>query len=193
MITEAEKSSFVAALTELAAMKPGAKISERQHAVWWRTFSASTWTLEEFRQACAHFVTGIEFMPNPYHFDQLRKSMRTAPGEAWAFVLDFVRKGYHRAHERVSSAPKMDVPCVAPSIAKAVAAIGGFEAVAMSNRDQIPFLERRFAEHFEDLREADDLRESVPQIAAASASTLRVHGPKSAQQLMSQLQRGPKG
>lgn len=156
-MTENDKPMFVAALTELAALKPNAKLSPESYVAWWNALGH--WDLPAFRAACARLRDSMEFMPNPYHFEQLRKASRMTSGEAWAEVLRIVRSGEFRQANGQS---------VNPLIRAAVRAIGGYEAVAMSNVTATHFLEKRFAEHYENISEAEDVRESVPQLAGPS-------------------------
>jgi hypothetical protein len=146
-----DKPQFLAVLNGLAAIKPGAKLTPEGLDVWWTSFAS--WSIEDFRAAAAQLAKSSEFMPNPYHFEQLRKAGQMTSGEAWALALDHARNGYD------SHGPDD------PRLNAAVRAIGGYRAIAMSKTDQTPFLERRFAEHYDAIGEREDIRESVPQIA----------------------------
>ena len=156
-MNEADKPEFVAALTELAALKPGAKLTPESYVAWWNAMQP--WDIVDFCDACARLRDSMEFMPNPYHFEQLRKAGRTTSGEAWAEVLRIVRSGEFRQANGQSTNPL---------IRATVRAIGGYEAVAMSNTGSTHFLEKRFAEHFESITDAEDTREAVPQLAGPS-------------------------
>jgi hypothetical protein len=151
-VTESDKPMFVAALTELAALKPGAKLTPEAYAAWWNAMQS--WSLDDFRSACAKLRDRMEFMPNPYHFEQLRKSSRLTAPEAWACVLDAAR----------GNAPQL----ADPRVNAAVRALGGYHAISMSRTDQTHFLEKRFAEHYESISDAEDVRESVPNLAGPS-------------------------
>lgn len=152
-MTESDKPMFVAALTELAALKPNAKLSPEVYAAWWNAMH-ERWTLDEFRAACARLRDAHEFMPNPYHFEQLRKAGRMTAGEAWGLVREAAR--------RDGDCPDDD------RIRAAVRALGGIRAIGMTHTDQMQFLERRFAEHFDAINDAEDVREAVPQITGPS-------------------------
>jgi hypothetical protein len=159
-----DKPQFLAVLNGLAAIKPGAKITTEGLNLWWSAFE--NWTIEEFREAAAHLAKSSEFMPNPYHFEQLRKAGRMTSGEAWAKVLEYVRGGgYHQWDCGLPTWNKDHPQLTDPLILAAVRAIGGFDAIAMSKTDQTPFLERRFAEHYDAISDVEDVRESVPRIA----------------------------
>lgn len=147
-----DKPKFLAVLNGLAAVKPGAKLTAEALTLYWN--SLSHWSIEDFAAAANQLARTSEFMPNPYHFEQLRKASQLTSGEAWAEVLDHARNGY-RDEEGPSD----------PRIAAAVRAIGGYQAIAMSRTDQTPFLEKRFAEHYDAIAEREDIREAIPQLA----------------------------
>lgn len=157
-----DKPQFLAVLNGLAAVKPGAKLTPEGLDVWWSSFA--NWTIEEFRAAAAQLAKSVEFFPNPFHFEQLRKSSRMTAGEAWARVLEVARSGGGEIED--------------PRISKAVRAIGGYNAIGMSKTDQTPFLERRFAEHYEQICDVEEVREAVPLLAGPT------RGPKLLSELM---------
>jgi len=162
-MTEDQKPAFVAALTELAALKPGAKLAKESYAAWWNAMRKS-WTLEDFKAACEKLAREVEFMPNPFHFEQLCKQSRTTPGEAWTRALEVGRHGGRTSGDAL--------------IDKAVQAIVGYRAIGMSEIDKTHFLERRFCEHFESIQGAVEIREELPQIANAQSSQPKLNGPQ---------------
>jgi hypothetical protein len=158
---------FCAALTELAALKPNAKLSPEAYAAWWNAMH-ERWTLLEFQAACARLRDTHEFMPNPFHFEQLRKASRMTAGEAWGLVRDAVRSDGECPDD--------------PRVQSAVRALGGMRAIGFTHTDQMQFLERRFAEHYEAINDAEDVREAVPMITGPK----RRSGPLSLTQLLSE-------
>jgi hypothetical protein len=159
-VTEDEKPQFVAALTGLAALKPNGTLTAEAYGAWWEAMR--DWQLDDFRAACAQLAKTSEFMPNPFHFEQLRKAGRKTAGEAWAEVLQYVRYGYSRVGVRFNGAPKPTDPL----LLSAVRAIGGWDAIAMSPTDQTRFLERRFAEHYDQIQDRDEVRAALPNLTA---------------------------
>ena len=143
----------------MSAIKPGKDLTTEALDMFWAAMSS--WTIEDFRAAANHLAANCEFMPNPYHFNQLRKAAKPTAGEAWAKVLDAVR------HSTYANG-------IDPLIDRAVRAIGGYRAVGMTTDDGLPFMERRFAEHFETIEDAESTRESVPQIAYTKRDTSSV-------------------
>lgn len=164
MMTEDQKPAFVAALTELAALKPGAKLAKESYAAWWNIMRAN-WTLEAFQQACQHLARTVEFMPNPFHFEQLRKAQRPTAGEAWASALDCGRHGRSTSGDALTDA--------------AARALGGYRAIGMSEVDKTHFLERRFCEHYERLSEAEHVREELPALTRSEVKP-KLNGPRKA-------------
>lgn len=159
-----DKPKFLAVLNGLAAIKPGAKITPESLDLYWSAMSA--WTIEDFTAAANQLARTHEFFPNPYHFEQLRKAGRMTAGEAWAKVLEYARHGGFSVWD--SGPPSEDDPSARPAdprIDAAVRAIGGYSAIAMSKTDQTPFLERRFAEHYDSISEVEDVRVAVPCLA----------------------------
>lgn len=145
---EADRASFAAALTELASLKPGAKLTAEQYTAWWNALR-ETWELEDFRAACRRLAREVEFMPNPFHFEQVRKSVaRLTAGEAWARVREVAQRGGSTSGDsRIDAAARV---------------LGGYRAIGYTNTDQMHFLERRFAEHYDDISDAEDAREELP-------------------------------
>lgn len=172
-----DRAAFVKVLNGLAAIKPGAKLTPEGIEVYW--LALQDWPLEEFKAAAAHLAGAHEFMPNPYHFSQLRKASRPTAPEAWEQARRASGSAIQCGHVTHNGT------CGDELIDRAVRGIGGYGVIAMCETDKLPFLERRFAEHYAALQDAEEIREAVPQIAGPS--TLRVGGPQSAQQLLTRI------
>jgi hypothetical protein len=144
-----DKPKFLAVLNGLAAIKPGAKLTPEGLDLYWGALR--DWTIEDFTAAANQLARTSEFMPNPYHFEQLRKAGRMTAGEAWAQVRAAARSGD---------------PCPDdPTIYAAVRALGGMRAIGMTNSDQMQFLERRFAEHYDAIGDREEVRHALPNLA----------------------------
>lgn len=175
---DADKPLFLAALNELALIKPGANLSEDAYVAWWNAMH-ERWTLEEFRHACARLRDTCEFMPNPYHFEQLRKAALPTAGEAWNRAREIAKSlTHHRGFPQEATTDDAVLDA-------AVRAVGGYAALAMSTTENLHFLERRFVEHFEQIRDAETTRHAVPQIAGPRHS---LRGPQSIGQLLGRPQ-----
>lgn len=168
---QADKTRFVEFLAGLATIKPGVKLTKESYEIYWLVLHE--WPFDEFRKAALHLAASSEFMPNPYHFEQLRKAGRPTPGEAWAKVLAHVRANAYRGGGVV----------VDELTDRAVAAIGGYHAIGMSDTDKTHFLATRFNEAYEAMQEAEEVRVALPQIAGPGVAK-RLKGPASARDLL---------
>jgi hypothetical protein len=112
------------------------------------------WSIEDFRAGANLLAKTSDFMPQPGDFEKLRKAGRETAVESWA-----------RAVAHASSSRYRLGPLGIPRIDMLVAALGGYSAIAQCDESKLHFLERRFTEHFENVQDADDTREAVPQIA----------------------------
>lgn len=144
------------------------------------------WELPEFEAAAARLMKTEEFLPKPVAFNNLRKAGRPTGGEAWTRVLDYARHGYsaNGLPWLKSNSPEPDDPL----IRRAVAAIGGYGAIAMSDTSKTSFLERRFCEHFEQMQDVEETREAVPEIAFDRRAALS--GPTSVGNLLGRISSG---
>lgn len=169
-----EFSRFHAVMTGMAELYQRELSPVLLDAYW---ISLRDWPLEAFEAAAGQLMKTAEFMPRPADFTALRKAGRATAGEAWAKVLEFARKGYIRWDG--GGRPTRDNSVESPDeqlIDRAVRAIGGYEAIAMSPTDKTHFLEKRFCEHYSDIQDAEEIREAVPQIAFDEPA--RITGPR---------------
>lgn len=149
---ESDRAKFAEILMGLSAIKPGAKLTREGIALWWNAMQ--DWPLEEFTAAASHLAKSVEFMPSPFHFEQLRKAGRMTAPEAWLLVLDRAR-GKHELEGDWND----------PTLQRALAVIGGLRVIELSPTDKTTFLERRFCEHFETMQTVHDTRDALPQLA----------------------------
>jgi hypothetical protein len=150
-VIEADKAKFCKTLLGLALVKPPhAKLAPEAYEIWWQALQ--DWPLDEFQQAAAHLSKSVEFMPSPFHFEQLRKAGRPTAGEAWAHIRAMARQSFEGEPAD-------------PIAARALQALGGLRSVAMCDSDKVHFLERRFAEHYEAMQDSEEVRQALPQIA----------------------------
>lgn len=147
----ADRAEMARILVSLAEIKPNGKITPEALELWYSAMSS--WSIEEFRAAAQHLMLHEEYFPNPWHFQQLRKAQRMTPGEAWAIALQHVRSGAYHAGPAI------------PEVERTVKALGGWKVLAWSTVDSLPFLEKRFASHYDQLADVADAREELPQLA----------------------------
>lgn len=148
-----------------------AKVYEREidaailDAYW---LALRDWPLEDFEAAAGHLLRSSKFMPRPADFQELRKAGRKTAGEAWEAARACVRYGGRATGDALTD--------------RVVQILGGYRALGMLDSDQMPYIERRFAEHYESLGNAVETREALPQIAAQGSA--RLNGPASARRLL---------
>jgi hypothetical protein len=145
-----DKPRFLAILNGLAAVKPNAKLTPEACEVWW--LAMHEWTFDDFRDAALHLTKSVQFMPSPYDFDQLRKAGEPTAGEAWVTVL---------------SGAKLEP---GSAIEKAARVVGGQYAIRHADIEKdLPHIQRRFMESYDAIKDAEDVRRAVPQIARDDA------------------------
>jgi hypothetical protein len=171
-----------------AVMTGMAKVYEREidgallDAYW---LALRDWSLADFEAAAAHLMRTSKFMPRPADFHELREAGRPTAAEAWL-------KAVEASAGAISCGRVMTVrTCGDPLIDRAVRAIGGYGAIAMCDEDKLHFLERRFAEHYESIQDAEEVRAALPQLTGSDAvshsSTFRVTGPRSAKDILGRI------
>jgi hypothetical protein len=148
-----DKTEFVQILNGLAEIKPGKELTAEGLRVFWNAMQ--DWSIEDFRSAANHLAKSCEFMPNPFHFEQLRKKQEPTKHEAWAIALS-------RANKPRSEGNPED------KVTKAVRMIGGYYQLGMTSYDQLPFLAKRFQDVYDSINEVED----IPQLSKPEAGTM---------------------
>lgn len=150
----ADRSAFVAILNGLAAIKPNAKLTAEAYEIWWLAMRG--WDIDDFRAAAAHVARSIAFMPSPYDFEQLRKAGELTAGEAWQLALG---GGPLEPGSRT---------------ARAAAIVGGQQRMRMADIERdLPHIQRRFMEVYDELTDVDAVRVALPGISAVPALVRR--------------------
>lgn len=178
-MTESDYDAFAAIIVGFAELK-GRALSSAAIRLYWGAMHH--WDLEDFRNAAEHLLSTSEFMPTPKQFEDLRKAGRPTAGEAW----DRAVKACGSAIDcgRVTRRGT----CGDPLIDAAVRAMGGYGAIAMCETEKLPFLERRFAEHYVEIQGSETARTEVPALAYHNPPTAALAGPASIQRLLEQRQ-----
>lgn len=165
-----DKPAFAAVLNGLAAIKPGKGLTAEALEIWWAAMQS--WDIEDFRAAASHLAGSVEFMPNPFHFTRLRTSFQLTAGEAWERVL--------RGDTLEPGSREYRAACIA----------GGQYAIRHANLERdVPHIQRRFCEAYEELGDVDTTRAALPQIAASSR--VRLRGPGQAADFLPDLRDTP--
>jgi len=142
-----DRVAFVEIVVGFAELK-GKQLSAPSIELFWNAMQ--DWPIEEFQAAANVLIRTCAYMPTPKDFEDLRKAGRPTAGEAWAQVLAHCKHGRYRLGEGLS-----------PAIDKAVRALGGYAAIGMQPVDQLQFIERRFAQHYGDIAEAEETRNAL--------------------------------
>jgi hypothetical protein len=138
-------------LNGLAAIKPGKELTKAALKIWWNAMQE--WTIEEFAAAATHLASSVEFMPSPFHFEQLRKAGRPTADEAWQIALERCKHWRTPAEAR-------------DTVDRTAAAIGGYSTIALANqKTALPHVQRRFLEAYDKIDSACDVRKALPRIA----------------------------
>jgi hypothetical protein len=142
---QSDRPAFLEVVLGFAELK-GKQLSAPALELYWR--SMRHWDLQEFRQAADHLIRSCEFMPTPKDFEDLKKAGEPTAGEAWDMVL-------HRKALPGSRAER------AAQIASNGRRIG-----MLDMERELPHVQRRFFDVYNELSDVESVRDSVPQIAA---------------------------
>lgn len=144
-MTPADRKEFLEIVLGFAELR-GRQLSAPALELYWRAMES--WPLSTFKAAAAHLVRTCEFMPTPFHFEQLRRAGEPTAAEAWEQVLKGEPLvGGSRTH-------------------RAAATIGGQYHVRHADLvHEVPHLRRHFIEAYDELAEVDPVREELPAIA----------------------------
>lgn len=150
---QTDKAEFAKIVLAFAELK-GKALSLPAVELYWVAMQG--WSLEDFKAAATRLLQTAQFMPTPFDFNQLRLAGRLTAGEAWSQAVEWVRAGTYTAPAKTQNAVFID---------RVVQAMGGWQVIAQCAEDKLTFLEKRFAEHYQDMLAATDTREALPQIA----------------------------
>lgn len=177
-MTPQDRTKFLEIVIGFAELK-GRQLSAPALELYWR--SMQHWSIEDFSRAAEHLVRTCKFMPGPADFEALRKAGRPTPGEAWQKALGHCASGNWRSGKG----------CGDPAVDAAVAACGGWQAVAHCDIDKLGFIERRFAEHYDTAEDRNDTRQAVPELTAGGRSLAAiVYGDDRSRGLLEEIRNG---
>ena len=156
-MTPADFDDFAVVLRAFAEIK-ARTLSPAAIELYWRAMQ--DWDVEHFRAAAVRLLKTSKFMPTPADFEDLKRQQERTCGEAWSAALEHAKKlpvvGGH-LQEVASGDDLLD---------RAARAVGGFKVIASTGAEGLPFLDKRFCERYEDLRDAEDVRHALPQLTA---------------------------
>jgi len=153
-MSEVDKRAFAAALAELAMLKR-TELTSTAYAAWWSAMR-SEWCIDDFRSACRQLAKECQFFPSPFEFEQLRKAAGQTGADAWTAVLANLRRGAYRNGNTVGG--RTD---------RVIAVMGGYAALGFASSGELHFRERRIAELWAELDEAETARAALSGLAEA--------------------------
>ena len=164
-MNSSDRPEFVEILNGLAAIRR-VDLTKEVYEIWWRAMK--DWSIDAFRDAAGYLLKNCQFMPSPYDFEQLRKEGETSASEAWSMVFQHAEGNWR--HGLLGDA----------RIDRAVASLGGYRVIALTNTEKLGFFERRFKDTYNDLYCTDSVRKALPDLADGSKiqndSRALIHG-----------------
>jgi len=147
---EAEnREEFVRVLTGIATIK-SKDLTKEAFELWWNAMQG--WEIGDFKDAAGYLLNNCQFMPSPYDFEQLRKKGEPSAHEAWAKALQH------------SDGPWRQGVLGDALIDRVVETLGGYRLIALTNRDKLGFVERRFLDAYNDLLDTGGVRKALPDL-----------------------------
>lgn len=155
-----DKRRFAQVIAAFAEIK-GRPLSAPAIELYWATMR--DWDIEAFEQAAHHLLRTCEFFPTPADFEKVRRAGELQAPEAWAMVLDAIRRGAHRYGQLD------DIPA---QVKRAVTACGGWSAIGSADEFRISQIERAFLQHYASLGTVAEARAAAPAVAQTPAGAL---------------------
>lgn len=159
-MTPNDKRRFAQVIVAFAEIK-GRPLSAPAIELYWSAMQ--DWSIEDFEQAAHHLLRTCEFFPTPADFNKVRRAGQLQAPEAWAQVLDHIRRGSHR-YGQIDDIPD--------EIKRAVRACGGWTQIAMADEFRLGQIERTFLQHFASLGTVAEARAAAPGVAHTPAGAL---------------------
>ncbi len=144
-----DRPEFVQVLNGLAAIKR-ADLTKDAYELWWQ--SMKDWSIDSFKDAAGYLLKNCQFMPAPYDFEQLRKKSKPSAHEAWGVALHHAEGAWRQG---VLGDALTD---------RVIAMLGGYSVIALTHKEKLGFLERRFLDAYNDLLDTSVVREALPDL-----------------------------
>ncbi len=144
-----DRPEFVRVLNGLAAIKR-MDLTKDAYELWWQ--SMKDWPIDDFKDAAGYLLKNCQFMPAPYDFEQLRKKGEVSAHQAWSMALHHADGAWRQG---VLGDALTD---------RVVAMLGGYSVIALSNKDKLGFLERRFMDAYNGLADTNGVRKALPNL-----------------------------
>ncbi len=144
-----DRDEFLQVLNGLAATNR-VDLTKDSYELWWQ--SMKDWSIDAFKDAAGYLLKNCQFMPAPYDFEQLRKKGEPSAHEAWSLALHHAAGAWRQG---VLGDALTD---------RVIAALGGYSVIALTHKDKLGFLERRFLDAYNDLLDTSVVREALPDL-----------------------------
>lgn len=139
-----DRKAFLDVVIGFAELK-GKQLSAPALELYWNAMQH--WSLADFKLAAQQLLRTSEFMPTPKSFEDLRRAGQPTAGEAWAAV--YLGNGE-----------------VTPRAARAaVIAANGRRLAMLDIEREIPHVQRRFLEIYDELTDVEETREALPSFS----------------------------
>ncbi len=148
-VDSSDRPEFVRVLNGLAAIKR-VDLTKDAYELWWQ--SMKDWSIDSFKDAAGYLLKNCQFMATPYDFEQLRKKGKPSPHEAWAMAMQHVEGAWRQG------------PLGDALTDQVVAMLGGYSVIALTHKEKLGFLERRFLDAYNDLLDTSGVREALPNL-----------------------------
>ena len=144
-----DKPEFVRVITSLAAIK-GKDLTKDVLLLWWQCLK--DWPADDFKNAAGYLLKNCQFMPAPYDFGQLRKKGEVSAHEAWSMAMHHADGAWRQG-------------VLGDALTDQVAAtLGGYSVIALTHKDKLGFVERRFLDAYKDLLDTSVVRKALPDL-----------------------------
>ena len=149
--------TFTEIVVGFAELK-GRELSAATIELYWRTMQS--WSIEEFRAVAQVLLQRCAWMPTPKDFEDLRRSATQRDAvEAWETARRTARDAISLGRVR------QDLKSGDALVDRAVAAIGGYGAIALCDSAWLHALERRFLDAYSESRDVAEARAALPHLA----------------------------
>ena len=144
-----DRPEFARVLNGLAAIKR-VDLTKEAYELWWRTMK--DWPISDFEDAAGYLLKNCQFMPTPYDFEQLRKKGEISAHEAWSIALHHAEGAWRKGALGDALTDRV------------IAMLGGYGVIALTNKDKLGFLERRFMDAYNEFLDTGVVRKALPAL-----------------------------
>jgi hypothetical protein len=156
-VTQGDYDAFCQVVVGFAELK-GKQLSAPAIELYWHAMKH--WPLDAFRAAAEQLLRTSQFMPTPKDFQDLLRAGEHTAGEAW----DAVYLGRGVVTERARRAAEI--------------ASNGRRLAMLDIEREVPHVQRRFIEIYNELTDVEQAREVLPALESVPTARVRNDGLK---------------